>query len=184
MKKLKIIFCILLVIAVALGAAGVRFGKNTLNATVETVMNTSRFAELYVDNSKFDDFTGFGYTWTEFQRKFIDNYENCYAQRMKVTLINENDFDITVLGVELKEGNGENQIYISETPERVITVPANTTEPMAVWFMVMTEGPEKDETLVIIREEVTMKIIYTEASNNIKSLGEAPKDALKYEWIR
>ncbi len=184
MKKFKIIFCVLLAVAITVGTIGIRFGKNTLNATVETVMNTKLFEQVYLDNSNFDKFSGLGFTWPEFRDRFLDNYENCYSQRVKITVLNENDFDITVLGLQVKEGKGKNEVHISLTPEKTVTVPANTTEPKAVWFLVMSEGPDKGETLQIIREKTVLKIIYAKASDNIQSLDEADEKALKYEWIR
>ena len=184
MKKFKIIFCIVLAVSIAVGVIGIRFGKNTLNGTVETVMNTKMFEKVYLDHSNFDKFEDLGFTWPEFQDRFLDNYENCYSQRVKITVTNENDFDITVLGLQVKEGENKYEVHISATPEKTVTVPANSTEPKNIWFLVLSEGPDKGETLDIIREKMALKLIYAKASDNIQSLDDADEKALKYEWIR
>ncbi len=185
MKKIKIIFCVLLAVAITVGVLGIRLGKNSLNAYVETVKGSPFFIEYYEDRSLFEEYIeGFGFDITEFDRQFIDNYENCYGQRAKIMITNENDFDITVLGLEVKEGVGAKGIYISSTPEKVVTVPANTKEPVEIWFRIVSEGPERFETEEIIDKYISIKLIYTDASNNVQSLSDASDDILKYEWLR
>lgn len=185
MKTFKIIFCIVLVVAIAFGVMGLRLGKNNLDASVEKVMNTEDFKDLYLDNSLFYRFEGFGFTWMQFKEEFIENYENCYSQRMKISLTNKNDFDITVLGIEVKEGgDGIYELYFSVTPEKTVTVPANCTEEHSVWFPIMSIGPDKNDTLEIVQKNVSLKLIYADASKNIQSLAEASEDDLIYEWIR
>ena len=185
MKKLKIIYCIVLIASIAVGVAGVRFGKNTLNAYIETVKSTMFLKDYYLDHTLYDELmAGFSFNRTVFDADFQDNFENYYGQRVKIMLTNENDFDITVLGLQIKEGENHKDIHISRTPEKVVTVPANTTEPVGIWFRIISEGPERDETLAILEKEISLKLIYTDASNNVQSLSDAPEDILKYEWIR
>ena len=155
----KIAFCVLLVAALVYGAVDLHWGSNRLHAS---------FAEIH--NGKFDV-------------QMHAQIEEYYPQRLKVTLVNENDFDVTVLGLRVEKGD-ESRFQLYRTPERVVTIPAHTTQTQNIWFRIVSYGPENEQVLEQLQNAFSVRILYVDASTGITALSAADPQVLQSEWIR
>lgn len=182
---LKIAFCVLVVVSIVVVAFGVRFGSNRLEAHAVEVRNSDCVEKMTIDWDKYAYMAdGFPFTREEFYKEAIEPYDVYYGQRVKVTAVNKNDRDIRVLGLEILSGNGTRTIYVSALPERVITIPAKTTEPQSIWFSVISSGPGNEDVLEVIRERMEIKILYVDATSDARTLSEAKEGEIHKEWIR
>lgn len=162
MKKktvVKIAFCVLLAAALAYGALDLHWGRRCLHASFDTIRNGDFTIETAGDTRE------------------------TYPLRLKITLVNDNDYDVTVLGLRVEKGD-ESDFRIDRTPERIVTIPAHTTEPQNVWFHIVSFGPENEEILQTLRRDFSIRIVYADAASGIVSLSAADDDALRTEWVR
>ena len=155
----KIAFCVLLAAALAWGAVDLHWGRNHLNATFAEIRNGS------------------------FEYQSRTDIEEYYPQRLKITVVNENDFDVTVVGLRVEKGD-ESRFLLYRTPEKAVTVPAHTTEPQSVWFRVVSFGPENEQVLDSLRDNFSVRLIYADASTGITAMDGADAELLQTEWIR
>ena len=162
MKKqtiFKIVFCVLLVAALVYGAVDLHLGRNRLHATFAAVRN----ADFAIDAA--------------------GDTRETYAERLKITLVNDNDYDVIVLGLRVEKGD-ESDFRIERTPEQAVTIPAHTSEAQNVWFRIVSFGPENEEVLGALRKDFSVRIVYADASSGVTSLDTADPDALRTEWVR
>lgn len=184
-KAFKIGFCVLLVFAVLYAALGLHFGSNRLEAKFADVKNSDCLEKMILDWDRYAYMAdGFPFTREEFYREAVAPFDAYYGQRIKVTAVNKNSFDIRILGLEILSGNGSGTIYVSCIPERVITIPAKTEVPQSVWFPVISSGPGNEEVLEKVRKEMQVKIVYADAACDAQSLADADAALLRKEWIR
>ena len=155
---LKIAFCVLLAAALAIGVLQPRWGRNTLEATCTQIRNGRFTVSVHSD---------------------VEEY---YPQRMCVSLVNKNDFDVTVLGLRVEKGD-ESRFRLYRTPEQTVTIPAHTTEPQNVWFRIVSYGPENEQVLEKLRRDFSVRIVYADAAAGITALSEADESVLRTEWV-
>ncbi|MBQ7543266.1 MAG: hypothetical protein IJT44_13350 [Clostridia bacterium] len=152
MKKttaFKIAFCVLLAAALLYGAVGFRFvGRNRLHAAFAEVHNA------------------------DFEAQADPGGREYYTLRLKVTAVNDNDFDVTVRGLRVEKGD-ESGFTLECTPERDVTIPAHTAEPQNIWFRIVSYGPENEEILEMLRKDFAVRIVYTADGENERT-----------EWIK
>lgn len=181
----KIGFCALLIFALVYAVLGLHFGSNRLQAQFVQVKNSDCVEKMTLDWEKYAYMAdGFPFTREEFYKEAIEPYDVYYGQRIQVTAVNKNKFDIRILALEILSGNGSGTIYVSCLPERVVTIPAGTKEPQSVWFPVISSGPANEEVLEKVRNNMQIKIIYVDAACDAQTLADADEALLHKEWIR
>lgn len=160
MKKqtiFKIAFCVLLVAALVYGALDLRPGRNTLHATFAAVRNGDFTAEAPQGETR-----------------------ELYMQRLKITLVNDNDYDVTVLGLRVERGD-ERDFRVERTPEQAVTIPAHTSEPQNVWFHIVSYDSDNDAVLAALRKEYAIRLVYADAASGVTS---PDAEAVRTEWVR
>ena len=163
MKKqtlFKIGFCVLLVAALAYGATNLHLGRNSLHASFVEIRNGSFSVDLPEGDLR-----------------------EYYAQRLKITLVNDNDYDVVVLGLRVEKGD-ESDFQLERSPEQTVTIPAHTSVPQSVWFRIVSFGPENEEVLETLRRDFSVRVVYADAAAGIDALDAADTADLKTEWVR
>ena len=139
----------LLVAALLYGALDIRLGKSRLHAAFAEVRNADFAVQAEPGGREY------------------------YTLRLKVTAVNENDFDVTVKGLRIEKGD-ESDFVLERTPERSVTIPAHTSEAQNIWFRIVSYGPENEEILEMLRKDSSARIAYTRPG----------EDAERTEWIK
>ena len=183
---LKIGFCMLLVAVLVCAGLGIRFGKNQLRAQLVRVRNSDFFVDVCTDfDGNRDLIRGFSVTPQEFHDFFVQNSSEFYGQRLQVAAQNRTKHDIVVLGLEVRpEDEDKFAVFVSSTPETAVAIPAGTTEPKSIWFEVLAEDLENEQTLAVLQEEYVLRIVYANADAGVTRLEDASPEQLHREWIQ
>ena len=159
-------------------------GRSGLTANCTALNSSDFYAKYYTDQKKYDYLLD-GFNLTKEQKiYYLREYNYLMGVKLCIEVVNKNNFDIRVIGLEIKK-NGENETLISTTPRTVVEIAANTEVPKKVWFDVFADGGEyTNDELLEMAKGMGLKLIYVDASTDIKSLSGAAQENLKYEKVK
>ena len=187
MKKSVRIISIIIAILLVAASSGCSAFSGKLDAKVVKVDNSDFFNKYYSDQEKY------AYLVSGFNSISEDVLLNHYLHRFNywigvklcVQAVNKNNFDITVVGLEVGN-NGCKETTLSNTPRAVVDIKAGTSEPQNIWFDSFADGSTytNEEICDIIVKEMPLKLIYVKAESGIRTLDDASESDLIYEKVK
>ena len=154
---------------------------NTLNAQ-GTLINSdflSSYKEDPENNSR--KITGFGFTADEFNKKFVEN-GNWNTYNLKIEFGNDNDFGITVFGIDVEE-NGKKNIFVSTASDAVIGLPSNFENRQETYCKVIADSALSETDIIKTLKTMGLNLLYVNASTGAEELSEVNAGELLYSKI-
>ena len=185
MKRLVKTIALVLAVAVLMGMCGCGVSGGKLHATCDKVINSDFLAKYNSDQDKYDYLMrGFNMTKEQLMEEAVYRYQYVDGVRAGISLENGNDFDITVIGLDVKN-NGEQNNIVSILPRSTVTLKAGETQRQTVWFDIIAEGSEySNEEIFECVKGMGLRLIYVRTDSGIETLSDAPEETLIYERVK
>lgn len=154
---------------------------NTLNA--EGTLISNDFLEVYKKDPEANSrkITGFGFTADEFNEKFVES-GNWNTYNLKIEFGNDNDFGITVFGIDVEE-NGKKNIFVSTASDAIIGLPSNFEGKQETYCKVIADSALSETDIIKTLKSMGLNLLYVNASTGAEELSEVAKGELLYGKI-